>query len=277
MARVMRLPQGHVKRAAEHAVDKGGQVQSLSRALAILEALAHSHDGLTLTELAQTVGLATSTAHRLLTTLQQARFVRFDPFASVWQVGVRAFIVGNAFARTRDVTMVARPYLRRLMEESGETANLYIVEEGEAVCMAQVESRQVMRAIARPGGRVKMHCSGAGKAILAWLPEREVGKILERQGLPRFTGETLTTPKKLKAVLEEVRARGYATDNEEYEAGLRCVAAPILDDHGAPLASISISGPTARIPDHRLALFGALVAETAKTVTAEVGGGAAAR
>src|SRR5689334_848184 len=108
MARVMRLPRGQVKRAAEH--DKGGQVQSLSRALAILEALAHSHDGLTLTELAQTVGLATSTAHRLLTTLQQARFVRFDPFASVWQVGVRAFIVGSAFARTRDVTMVARPY-----------------------------------------------------------------------------------------------------------------------------------------------------------------------
>lgn len=276
MAKVMRLQQG---RRAEREPDKAaaGQVQSLTRALALLEAVARSHDGLTLTELSQTVGLPPSTAHRLLTTLQQLRFVRFDSLASVWQIGVQAFIVGNAFARTRDVTMIARPYLRRLMEESGETANLYLAEEGEAICMGQVESRQMMRAIARPGGRVKMHCSGAGKAILAWLPEREVGKILERHGLTPFTDRTLTTPKALRAALDEIRARGHAIDDEEHEVGLRCVGAPVLDEHGLPLAGISISGPTARIPDHRLALLGALVAETARAVTAEVGGDSAGR
>jgi IclR family acetate operon transcriptional repressor len=276
MGRVMRLPRVQAKRAVELEAGKGGQVQSLTRALSLLEALARSHDGLTLTELAQTVGLATSTAHRLLTTLQQARFVRFDPLSSVWQVGVQTFIVGNAFARTRDVTMMARPYLRRLMEESGETVNLYVAEEGEAICMAQVESRRMMRAIARPGGRVKMHCSGAGKAILAFLPERELGQTLERHGLPRFTDKTLTTPKALRAALEQARARGYAIDDEEHEVGLRCVGAPILDEHGLPLAGLSISGPTARIADHRLALIGALVAQTAKAVTAEVGGEPAA-
>ena len=106
MGRVMRLPRVQAKGAVELEAGKGGQVQSLTRALSLLEALARSHDRLTLTELAQTVGLATSTAHRLLTTLQQARFARFDPLASVWQVGVQAFIVGNAFARTRDVTMI---------------------------------------------------------------------------------------------------------------------------------------------------------------------------
>jgi IclR family acetate operon transcriptional repressor len=276
MGRVMRLPRVQAKRAVELEAGKGGQVQSLTRALSLLEALARSHDGLTLTELAQTVGLATSTAHRLLTTLQQARFVRFDPLSSVWQVGVQTFIVGNAFARTRDVTMMARPYLRRLMEESGETVNLYVAEEGEAICMAQVESRRMMRAIARPGGRVKMHCSGAGKAILAFLPERELGQTLERHGLPRFTDKTLTTPKALRAALEQARARGYAIDDEEHEVGLRCVGAPILDEHGLPLAGLSISGPTARIADYRLALIGALVAQTAKAVTAEVGGEPAA-
>lgn len=273
MARVMRLPRGQAGRAADRDADRGGQVQSLSRALAILDALSRSHDGLILTELAQTVGLATSTAHRLLTTLQQARFVRFDPIAGAWQIGVQAFIVGNAFARTRDVTMMARPYLRRLMEESGETANLYIAEEGEVICMAQVETRQMMRAIARPGGRAKMHCSGAGKAILAWLPEREVGRILERHGLAAFTERTLTTPKSLRAALAEIRARGHAVDDEEHEVGLRCVAAPVLDEHGLPVAGVSVSGPTARIPDHRLALLGALVAQTARAVTAEIGGG----
>ncbi len=99
--------------------------------------------------------------------------------------------------------------------------------------MAQVESRQMMRAIARPGGRVKMHCSGAGKAIMAFLPERELGRALERHGLPRFTEKTLTTPKALRAALEQVRARGFAVDDEEHAVGLRCVGAPILDEHGA--------------------------------------------
>jgi IclR family acetate operon transcriptional repressor len=219
------------------------------------------------------VGLPPSTAHRLLTTLQQARFVRFDPVGHLWQVGVEAFVVGNAFARTRDVVMMARPQMHRLMEESGETVNLYLADEGgEAVCLAQVECRQLMRAIARPGGRVKMHCSSAGKAILAWLPEREVGKVLERHGLPGVTERTLTTPKALRADLEQVRRRGYAIDDEEHAVGLRCVAAPILDEHGAPLAGLSVSGPTARIPDHRVSLLGALVAEAAGAVTAEIGG-----
>lgn len=252
--------------------DKGGQVQSLSRALSLLEAIGRSHDGLTLTELAQTVGLPPSTVHRLLTTLQQARFVRFDLLTSLWQIGVQAFVVGNAFARSRDVLMMARPRMRRLMEESGETANLYVIDEGEAVCMGQVECRQMMRSIARPGGRVKMHCSGAGKAMLAWLPEREVGRILERHGLPRVAEKTLTTPKALKADLAQVRARGYALDDEEQAVGLRCVAAAILDEHGLPLASISASGPTARIPDHRLGLLGSMVAEAARSITAEAGG-----
>ena len=87
-----------------------------------------------------------------------------------------------------------------------------------------------------------------------------------------MTEKTLVTPKALKADLEELRARGYAIDDEENAVGLRCVAAPILDEHGAPLASLSVSGPAARIPDHRLSLLGALVAEAARSITAEVGG-----
>jgi IclR family acetate operon transcriptional repressor len=150
--------------------------------------------------------------------------------------------------------------------------NLYLPEEGEAVCMAQVECRQMMRAIARPGGRVAMHCSGVGKALLAWLPEREIGRILERHGLPRITEKTLVTPKALRADLERAQERGFAIDDEEHAVGLRCVAAPVLDEHGAPLAGVSVSGPTARIPDHRLALLGAMVADAAREISAELGG-----
>ncbi|MGQ9365051.1 IclR family transcriptional regulator domain-containing protein [Azospirillum sp. ST 5-10] len=260
-----------------NAADKAGQVQSLQRALSILQTLAHSHDGLTLTELSQTVGLAPSTSHRLLTTLQQQQFARFDPIGNVWQVGVGAFTVGNAFVRTRDVALMARPLMRGLMEESGETVNLYVEDGGEAMCLTQIECRQLMRAIARPGGRVKMHCSSVGKAILAWLPDRDVSKVLERHGLPTFTAHTIATPRGLRDDLARIRARGYAVDDEEHAVGMRCVAAPIFDEHGRPAAALSVSGPAARIDDARLAVLGSLVVAAAGAATRELGGLSATR
>ena len=257
--------------------DRGGQVQSVARALAILRALAESGDGMTLTDVAQIVGLPASTAHRLLTTLQQERFVRFDGTAHLWQVGVEAFIIGNAFVRTRDVVAMCRPYLRRLMEEGGETANLYIEQDGEAVCMAQVECRQMMRAIARPGGRVKMHCSGAGKAMLGWLPDAELTRIVRQHGLKRFTERTLDTPSRLRRDLELARERGFAVDDEEHAIGLRCVASAVFDEHGQPVAALSLSGPGARVDEKRLAELGALTARVAAEFSAELGGHSAAR
>jgi IclR family acetate operon transcriptional repressor len=258
------------------AVRDPSQVQSLTRALALLDALAASADGLSLGDLAQTVGLAPSTAHRLLTTLQTQRFVRFLPGEGVWQVGVQAFTVGQAFRRARDLLSLARPALRRLMEESGETANLYIEEGGEAVCMGQVESRQMMRAIARPGGRVKMHCSGVGKAMLARLPEAEVARILQAHGLPRMTERTLDTPRRLREDLGATRRRGFAVDDEEHAVGMRCVAAAILDEDGRPLAALSLSGPAARLGDAALMAAGGLVAAAAAALTRDLGGRAAA-
>ena len=269
-----RRPGGRGRKTSSPDSGKGG-VQSLTRALSILEALAESHEGLTLTILSNTVALPPSTTHRLLTTLQRQRFVRFDPMSMFWQVGVQAFAVGNAFARTRDVVMLGRPYMRRLMEESGETVNLYVINDGEAICMAQVESRQMMRAISRPGGRVRMHVSGAGKAMLAHLPEAEVERIVASHGLPRSTDHTLVSVKKLMADLRKTRVRGFAVDDEEYAIGLRCVAAPILDERGAPLAALSLSGPTARVTDARLDALGTLVVNAALATIVELGGRAA--
>lgn len=252
--------------------ERGGQVQSLVRALSIVNALAEQGDGLNLTDLAQTLGLAPSTAHRLLTTLQQERFVRFDPTANLWQVGVQAFIAGNAFVRTRDVVALARPVMRRLMEDSGETVNIAVEDQGEAVYMGQVECRQMMRTIARPGGRVKLHSSGIGKAILASLPAGDVARVLQRHGLPRATERTLDTPQKVKADLEQARQRGWAIDDEEHSVGVRCVAAAVLDEGGSPLAGLSLSGPSARITDDKIAVLGRLVMRAAAEITAEVGG-----
>jgi IclR family acetate operon transcriptional repressor len=263
-------------RRSAGAGEGSGRVQSLSRALAIINALARG-DGLTLTDLAHTVGLPPSTVHRLLTTLEEERFVRFDRELARWMVGVQAFIVGGAFLHSRDVLALARPYLRRLVEESGETANLALEDEGQAVYMGQVESRQLVRAIAKPGGRVFLHSSGIGKAMLAAMPSTEVAKILQKRGLPRFTERTVDTPARLRAHLAEIRGRGYAVDDEEYAVGLRCVAAAILDEDGALTAAVSLSGPTARITQDRVPILGNLVRSVADQITAEFGGRARPR
>ncbi len=260
------------RRVAKAAARSPGQVQSLTRALAVLDTLAETTDGMSLSDIAQIVGLAPSTAHRLLTTLEACRYVRFVAADSSWQVGVQSFVVGQAFRRSRNLAALARPFMRQVMEETGETANLYIEEGGEAVCMAQVECRQLMRAIARPGGRVKLHCSGAGKAILAHLPATEVARVLQTHGLPRATDKTIDTPHKLKADLERIRERGFALDDEEHAPGLRCIAAAILDEEGQPLAALSVSGPSARIDDTAAGAIGDLVRHAATALTEQIGG-----
>ncbi len=249
-----------------------GGVQSIMRALSVLDQLARCDDGMTLTELARSVALPPSSAHRILTTLQRHRFVRFEPATMSWLVGVQAFVVGNAFARSRDVVALAIPHLRRLMAKTGETANFFMLEGEEVICMAQVQSQQAIRAISRPGGGVEMHRSAAGKAILANMPKAEVDRIVEGNTLRRYTEHTIVTQEALLQELVGIRQRGFSIDNEEFSLGLRCIAAPVFDENGAVHAAISLAGPAARITTNRVGALGELVALCGKTVTAETGG-----
>ncbi len=251
---------------------QSGQVRSLTRALTLLRNLADKPNGLTLTEVAEAAKLPASTTHRLLTTLEAERFVRPDPQAGVWRIGVAAFFVGSAFARSRDKMAITRPYLARLMEMSGETANLFIESDGEVVCIGQIESRHAMRAITGVGGRVMLHASAAGKALLAHMDPGRRATLLSGQSLPALTEQTVTRREALLRAIEEVRAVGYAVDDQEHALGLRCVAAPVFDEMGMPVAALSISGPSARVSRERLPLLGRMVAQAALEATREYGG-----
>ncbi len=253
-------------------LERGGGVQSLIRALSLLEALAENEDGLSLTALAKQVGLPPSSAHRLLTTLQRKRFVRFEPGAMTWRVGVQAFVVGNSFARSREVAPLAMPYMRRLMEKTGETVSLYVVNGGQAICIAQVQSRQVVRAISRPGGGLPLERSASGKAILARMTRNEVEEILAKHAALDTKRSSAGRLRKLHAELGRIRSRGYSLDDEEVAAGLRCIATPILDEHGAALAAVSIAGPISRLTDHRLPRLAEMVVAAGDAVTREFGG-----
>lgn len=252
--------------------DPVGLVQSLARALTILEVLGEDDDGYRLSDLAERVGLPASTTHRLLTTLEQKRFVQFDREGGLWHIGVQCFSVGSVFLRRRNLVAQSLPVMRRLRDDVGETANLGVVDQGEVVFLTQVESRQMMRAITRPGGRAPMHCSGVGKALLAALPEAEVAEILRTRGLVRLTPKSIARPAQLHDALAKIRKARFAVDDEEHAVGLRCVAAAVYDEHATPIAAISISGPTARIPDRQIAEYGRVVRAAAADVTAALGG-----
>lgn len=257
---------------AKPAPARSDQVQSLVRALAIMNRLAAADEGVTLTEVAQQVGLSPSTAHRLLTTLEQERYVQFDAERRHWSVGVQAFVAGSAFLKTRSLVAAARPHMRALMEESEETVNLAVEDQAEAIYLSQVECRQMMRAFARPGGRVPLHCSSVGKALLSAMPDSGLAKILHRQGLSRVTIKTINTTAALREDLGPARDRGYAIDDEEHAVGLRCIAAVVFNENADALAAVSLSGPMARIPDERIPLLGDLVRRKADAITAQLGG-----
>jgi IclR family transcriptional regulator, acetate operon repressor len=247
-------------------------VQSLVRALHIMTILGEADGPMSLTELARAAELSPSTAHRLLTTLQQERYVRFDSGTRSWYVGVQAFISGSGFLKTRNIVDLARPRMRQLMDQASETVNLAIIENHEVVYLAQVECHQMMRALAPPGSRLPLHCSAAGKALLARMAPQHVKNLMEQRGMQRFTAATLTTLEALEADLELIRTRAYAVDNEEHAIGLRCVAATIYDERAAAIGALSVSGPKARVTDERVAALGALVRQAAAAVTNELAG-----
>ena len=249
----------------------GGSVQALDRALLLLELLAEA-DGLTLTEVAQKADMAPSTAHRLLTTLEAHRYADQDPELGTWRIGVGAFRVGSAFLRNRKVLTLGRRIMRGLMEVTGETVNLGIADGAEVVFISQFESHSPMRAFFRPGRRGPVHASGLGKAIMAARSEEEVRRLLGAGPLERFTDSTVTGLEDFLAELARIRERGWSLDDEEHTLGMRCIAAAIYDEYGEPLAGVSVSGPSVRIPDSRLEALGRAVARAAAEITESVGG-----
>jgi len=261
------------KSSADNDADsRDGGVQSVDRALSIIETLAEDDEGYRLSDLAVRTGLSTSTVHRLLATLESRRFVQFDRAESKWHVGARSFTVGATFARRRNFTAQAVPYLRKLRDLTRETANLAVVDDEFIVVLTRMESREIMRSLTKVGGRVAMVASGVGKAVLATYSDEDVSAIIRHHGMPRLTEKSIVRPGELFKELAKVRRQGFAIDDEEASMGLRCVASVVYNDCGEPLAAISVSGLTSRLTDDRLATLGETVREVAAELTAALGG-----
>lgn len=259
-------------RTPSHPGAETAQVQSLTRGLSILQCLARTEGGLTLTDIAHRVQLAPSTTHRLLSTLEKMGYVFQAGELGLWYVGIEAFTVGSSFLANRDFVAQSHAFMRRLMEQAGETTNLAILDGTEAVFIDQVQCRETMRTIVKLGSRVPLHASGVGKAIFASLPDDQIDAMLKIRGLPRITENTITSPETMWASIRVIRQRGWSFDDEEHLPGTRCVAAPFYDEHAEPLGAISVAGPLSRLSDERIRQLGPLVSHTAEEITRRLGG-----
>lgn len=252
--------------------DLNGRVQSVDRAMTLLEVLGETEKGQRLTDLARRTGLALTTVHRLLTTLEQRHFVQFSPGDNLWHVGRQTYAVGSAFVRDRHFVAPALPFLRRLRDLTRETANLGVVDNGEIIVVNQIESREIARVISRVGGRTPMTASGMGKAVLSCYSPDDVSAVVDRYGMRRATSHTLTTREALDDELGRAREEGYSVDNEEFVPNLRCVAAPVFDNQEEVVCAISVSGLPNRMLPERMPSLGRLVAQMAAELTRTLGG-----
>jgi IclR family acetate operon transcriptional repressor len=246
-------------------------VKSLDRALEVLIALGDMQ-GATLSEIASALRQSPATVYRILTTFQQRGFVDFDRQAQVWSIGAAAFLTGSQFLRRTSLVERARPIMRDLMEATGETANLGIERDGKVLFLGQVETHATIRAFFPPGTVSAMHASGIGKALLAHMDDARQRRVLAAGKLEQFTPFTLTDPETMIADLHATRARGYAFDGEERNLGMRCIAVPIHDVSGEAVAGLSVSGPTSRIADDKIAGIAHAVMAAAARLTAAIGG-----
>lgn len=247
------------------------RIQVLERAFDILDDLAANGSPANLASLSTRVKLHKSTTHRILSALESRRYVERSASSNEFRLGLRLFELGMRAVSRLNSVEVARPFLERLVAESGETAHMGIMRQGEVVSIANVESHQTLRTPATVGRRSPLHCSSQGKCLLAFLSDDAVMDLLRGQRLHPYTPRTITDIHKLRRHLERVRTQGFAMDDEEFETGLRCIGAPVRDHSGKVVAALSIAGPAFRISRDRIPDVSRLVKVVARELSQALG------
>jgi len=234
-------------------------VQSVERALDIINTIVAASRSLSVGELSQAMGLAPSTIHRILQTLMAKNYVFQDLQTKRYDIGPEIVDIGSALFLRYDLVRRVRPYLQELVELTGETAHVAQLYGTAAMYLSQVEPLSMVRMFTTPGSVAPLHCSDVGKVFLADLPAARIDEVLRKAGLPARTPHTITQPEALFQELQQVRLDGYALDDEEREMGVRCLSAGILNGAGKVVAAIGVAGPTSRLSRDRVTEVSAAV------------------
>ncbi len=228
---------------------------SIFRAFQILSLLSERDEDMGVAELGRTLGLNKSTVHRFLTSLRDLGIVQKNEKTNKYHLGLTLFELGNRVPIKRTLIDKIHPHLLDLAFQVNEVVNLAGLFKNEVVYLDKIESKRSVQIMTYVGFHIPPHSTALGKAILAFMNPEDVQRILRPTGLPKFTNRTITEMDALLAELRKIHTQGFALDNEEFEEGLRCVAVPLFDSRGEVLASISISGSTARIHEETVPFY----------------------
>lgn len=245
-------------------------VRAVERALDILLCFTREEPTRSLTQIAEAVGMSKTTVHRLLATLENRRFITRDKTTGLYRLGFRFIEMASLVLHDVELHRWAQPYLRRLSNEFGETVDLSVLDGSHVIYLEVIESPQRLKLAAAVGQRLPAFCTASGKILLAYLPEQLIRKVLG-ENMTEYTDRTPVSIPELLSELRITAERGYAISEQEYEEGINAVAAPILDAHHNPIASIAIVGPSFRLTKERLPELGESIRNMTQVISNEVG------
>ncbi len=246
-------------------------VQTLDRALDILELLATEKNGLGVTEIGTRIGLHKSTVHRLLAALGERGYVEKNTDFGTYQLGLKVVEISSLHLNSIELKTEAAPFLRKLAAESTQPVHLATFVDGEVIYIEKVQTLNTIRMYSQIGKRVPIHCSAVGKALLIGLSDDEVRKVLQNRELHSYTTNTLTDVESILEQIKGSKVQGWTIDDEEHEENIRCIAAPIYDYRGKVIAAVSTSGPDNVISKERDKEICGYVLEAAQQISKRMG------
>ena len=241
-------------------------VPALERGIAILEVLGTSRAGLTLSQLTRHLSLPKSSVHCLLRTLEATGYLYRDNASGKYRISLRICELARQALSGMSLREQARPFLRELAAQTGLTVHMAVLEQGSCVLIEKVTPPGAAPPATWVGKQLGLHCTAIGKALIAYLPEDEVGRLVTEHGLIRYNDNTIRSVRQLNKELELVRQRGYALDDEEEEIGVRCIGTSVFNGNAEVVASLSVAGTTAQIDDEALRRLASLVIATAHRI-----------
>ncbi len=226
-------------------------IQVIDRAFDILETLTMEKEGLGVTEIGNRIGLHKSTVHRILTTMVKRGYVEKNTYG-LYKIGLKFIDISSIYLNNVELKTEAKPFLRELTNKYNQTTHLAILDGAEAVYIDKVDVLNNIRLYSQIGRRVPIHCSAIGKCLISGLTDVELESILNAYSFTSLTEKTIKNKKEYLEQIENVKRLKWSLDDEEHEAGVRCVAAPVFDYRGKIIAAVSISGSFTTITDEKL-------------------------
>ena len=246
-------------------------VKSATRVLGVLDLLSTEPEGLSYAEIQRRTGWPRSSTYNLLQTMLASGYLELGEDGQNYRVGLRAWEVGQAYRRCRDLASRAMPHLRRACQRLNETVQLAVLDGLDNVYIAKVDADHPVKLVSEIGSRLPAYATGLGKVLLAGLDEAELARRLEDRELEPFTDRTITSKEQLLEVLYAVREQGFGTDEEEYTLGVFCVAVPVRDEAGAVVAAMSSSIARTRVSREHIEGMRLVLTEEATRVSNSLG------